>query len=111
MNSDTSLFGGSAPAGLPSNTTPPRLVQLEGQVERLLMITEALWTILREQHGLDEQELLRQMVQIDIRDGKLDGRVASSPPEPCPKCHRIVAKRSMRCMFCGELIAVDPFAR
>ena len=85
--------------------------QLQLQAERLLMITEALWTILKEKHGLEDQELLRQMVQIDLRDGRLDGRVAATPPEPCPKCQRIVAKQSVRCMYCGEPLLMNPFAR
>jgi hypothetical protein len=87
------------------------VARLQAQVERLLIVTEALWTILREKTGLDEQELLRQMVQIDLRDGKLDGRVASTPPEPCPKCHRIVSKGAIRCLYCGEPLLTNPFAR
>ena len=75
------------------------------------MITEALWLILQEKQGLENKELLRQMVQIDLRDGRLDGRVAPSPPEPCPKCQRIVAKGGVRCLYCGEPLAMNPFAR
>lgn len=85
--------------------------QLQAQVERLLMVTEALWTILKEKNGLEDQELLRQMVQIDLRDGRMDGKVAAAPPEPCPKCQRIVAKNSVRCMYCGEPLLMNPFTR
>lgn len=85
--------------------------RLQAQVERLLMITEALWNILKEKHGIQDEELLRQIVQIDLRDGQLDGRVAAAPPEPCPKCQRIVAKGSLRCMYCGEILLTNPFAR
>ncbi len=102
----------------PLSITPPTrssgasdVVELEARIERLLIITESLWTILKEKHGLDEQELLRQMVQIDMRDGKLDGRVPPTPPQPCPKCNRMLNRRNVRCMFCGEPIAINPFAR
>ena len=105
----------SSPDPLPSrpvNTlSASDISQLQMQVERLLMVTEALWTILKEKHGLEDQELLRQMVQIDLRDGRMDGRVAATPPEPCPKCQRIVAKQSVRCMYCGEPLLMNPFAR
>ena len=105
----------SSPDPLPvrSVSTPgaSEISQLQLQVERLLMVTEALWTILKEKHGLEDQELLRQMVQIDLRDGRMDGRVAATPPEPCPKCQRIVAKQSVRCMYCGEPLLMNPFAR
>ena len=96
------------PAGVPGAS---EVFQLQRQVERLMMITEALWTILKEKHGLEDKELLRRIVEIDLRDGQLDGRVATTPPEPCPKCQRIVAKGSVRCMYCGEPLAMNPFAR
>lgn len=87
------------------------VARLQAQVERLLIVTEALWSILKEKNALDDQELLRRMVQIDLRDGRLDGRVAATPPEPCPKCRRVVAKGAVRCMYCGEPLITDPFAR
>jgi hypothetical protein len=67
--------------------------------------------MLREQHGYDDTELLRRIAQIDMRDGRYDHRVASSPPNPCPKCGRVVGKHRTRCMFCGEPIAMMPFQR
>ena len=91
--------------------TTSDVVHLQAEIERLLMITEALWNILKEKNGLEDQELLKCLVEIDMRDGRLDGRVASTPPEPCPKCQRIVAKGSVRCMYCGEPLLMNPFAR
>ena len=108
-------IGFPSPDPLPSRPSTTAgasdIAQLQMQVERLLMVTEALWTILKEQHGLEDKELLRQMVQIDLRDGRMDGKVATTPPEPCPKCQRIVAKNSLRCMYCGEPLLMNPFAR
>lgn len=86
-------------------------MELKMEIERLLIVTEALWTILREKIEVDEEELVRQMVAIDLRDGKLDGKLAKTPPVPCPKCKRVVAKRHTRCLYCGELIRPEPFAR
>jgi hypothetical protein len=85
--------------------------QLKSEVERLYFITEALWRILKEKHGLDDNEVVRQIALIDLEDGKLDGRKAKTPPQPCPKCGRILAKQRTSCMFCGELVAADPFER
>ena len=98
--------------GRPSSTPGTSdIAKLESQIERLLMITEALWTLLKEKHGLEDQELLRRIVEIDLRDGRLDGRVAPTPPGPCPKCQRIVSKQSVRCLYCGEPLLMNPFAR
>lgn len=87
------------------------LADLEFEVERLRIVAEALWRILKEKHGLDDNELIRQITLIDLADGRLDGRVAPTPPAPCPKCQRTLGKNRPRCLFCGEPIAADPFQR
>ena len=87
------------------------ILELQLKVERLLIITEALWSILKEKHGFEDQELIKRMVEIDLRDGRLDGRVATTPPQACPKCKRTLPKGKPKCMFCGELIPPTPFAR
>ena len=84
---------------------------LKEDVERLLLITEALWKIVQEKHGLDDKELLKQITMLDIADGKLDARKKKSPPKLCPKCQRALAKHRPKCMFCGEPILFDPFER
>lgn len=84
---------------------------LKADVERLLMITEALWTILKEKHGYEDNELIKRIVTIDMRDGKLDGKVAVSPPQKCPKCDRTLFKNRPRCLYCGEPVIADPFQR
>src|SRR6187549_699175 len=87
------------------------LQELRGEVERLYFITEALWRILKEKLALDDNEIIRQITIIDLEDGVLDGKKAKTPPQPCPKCARPVGKQRLKCMYCGELIASDPFAR
>jgi hypothetical protein len=84
---------------------------LRSDVERLLMITEALWMILKEQHGFDDNALVKRIVEIDMRDGKLDGRVAPTPPQKCPKCNRTLFKNRSRCIYCGEYVVMNPFER
>lgn len=84
---------------------------LEQDVERLLMITEALWNILKEKHGYDDNELIRRIGEIDFRDGRLDGRKAAAPPRQCPHCHRILIKKRPFCMYCGKPVARNPFER
>ena len=49
-------------------------------IERLLMITEALWMLLKKEHGYTDDVLLQRIREIDLRDGELDGRVAVRPP-------------------------------
>lgn len=99
---------------LPARTTQEpsgELQQLRGEIDRLYFITEALWRILRDKHGLAEEEIVRQIAIIDMEDGKLDNRKAKTPPQPCPKCNRLLAKQRQKCMYCGELVAINPFDR
>ncbi len=84
---------------------------LASDVERLLMITEALWAFVKEHHGLSDEELVRQITRIDMKDGKLDGRVEKTEPVPCSSCGRAMAKRRATCIYCGTLTRQDPFAR
>ena len=73
---------------------------LQAEVERLFMITEALWTILKEHHGYSDGDLEQLVTQIDLRDGKLDGKVAASP-HPCAACGKPVSRRRPLCIYCG----------
>ena len=85
--------------------------QLRQEIERLLLITEAMWKLLEEKLGMAEADLVREMVKIDMRDGKLDGRVAASGPQECPACQRILFRHRPRCLYCGELVPPRPFER
>jgi hypothetical protein len=99
-----------APA-VPQRSESADIAQLRADVERLYFITEALWRIIREKHGLADEEIVRQITAIDVEDGQLDGRKAPQPPQPCPKCGRTLTKQRLKCMYCGEFIAVNPFER
>ena len=94
-----------------SADAPANVAEMRADIERLYFITEALWRILKEKHGLDDLEIVRQITAIDMEDGKLDGRKAKTPPQPCPKCGRTLGKQRTKCMYCGELIVVNPFER
>ena len=101
----------SQPIQQPRSESIADIAEMKAEIERLYFITEALWRILKEKHGLDENEIVRQITMIDLEDGKLDQRKAKTPPQPCPKCGRVLGKQRVKCMYCGELIAVNPFER
>ena len=107
-------FGMSNPDPTPLHSgrgQETEIIALKTQVERLLFITEALWRILREKHGLEEGDLAKQMAIIDLEDGRLDGRKPPTLAQPCPKCQRMLSKERPTCLYCGEPITLDPFAR
>ena len=84
---------------------------LQLDVERLLMITEALWMILKEQHGYTDEHLQERVMEIDLRDGRLDGKVAPSDPTKCPACDRPLGRKRMSCIYCGEAVMPGLFDR
>ncbi len=75
------------------------------------MITEALWMMLKKQHGYSDDDLSKLVSEIDLRDGRLDGRVAKSPPQPCPYCKKMMARHRPLCIYCGKPVPPTPFAR
>jgi hypothetical protein len=85
------------------------MLQLE--LERVLMISEALWSILKEKFALSDEELEQRVMEIDLRDGKLDGQVARSGPAQCPHCQRPVLSRRPICLYCGQPFQPDLFGR
>ena len=85
---------------------------LRSNIDRLLMITEALWGILKEQHGYSDEELVKRVSEIDMRDGALDGRVVTGESPVCPECNRShIARNRAFCLYCGARITNDPFDR
>lgn len=82
---------------------------VEARCERLAMLCEAMWTLINEKLGVTDEELVDRINEIDLRDGKLDGRVARDGPLMCHKCERPIAERFSKCMYCGAPVARSPF--
>ena len=85
---------------------------IQCDVEKLFMITQALWTLLQDQHGYSDEDLIQRVQEIDLQDGKLDGKVAKSKIRPdCPECGRKLMGKRPVCLYCGTEVALDPFER
>jgi hypothetical protein len=78
-----------------------RIRELQERIDRLTLISAAMWKLLQERVGLSEKTLLDKIEQIDLTDGKLDGRLRKDAVS-CPKCNRSIASRHTRCIYCGE---------
>ncbi len=74
---------------------------LEGKVDALALTCQAMWELLRDRSKLTEDDLIAKVNEIDLRDGREDGKM-STDAIPCSNCGRMVSKRHERCMYCGE---------
>ncbi len=84
---------------------------LNWKVEKLYMITEALWRTLKESQGLEDSFLENLVEEIDAEDGKLDGKVAKSSPLECPGCGRAMSAKLKKCIYCGSTAKGAVFRR
>ncbi len=90
-----------------------RLTEIEFKLERLSLITHALWDLLKDRHGYSDEELNDWINLTDLKDGRLDGRYkVNTPPLNCPKCGRVVSRTQNRCIYCGGIASpAVPFDR
>ena len=79
------------------------LAELEQKIESLALTCQALWEIARDQSGLTDEQLMAKVAEIDTRDGAADGKM-NSGVQPCTKCGRVLSKRHMKCLYCGEQV-------
>lgn len=70
------------------------------RTDRLALVCQALWELLRERAGLSENDLVQRIREIDLRDGVADGRI-TPVPVVCPACHRQSTSRREECLYCG----------
>ena len=81
----------------------------EQDIERLLMVTEALWRIVKQKHGMADRDLERLVEAIDLEDGVRDGKVRRVQADSCDNCQKTITRHRTSCLYCGEPIAVDIF--
>ncbi len=78
------------------------LRDVQEQLDRLTLACAALWSLLK-QHGHAEEELIARMQDLDLRDGKPDGRLTPGPLT-CAGCQRKAASHRETCLYCGATL-------
>ncbi|MBI1318657.1 MAG: hypothetical protein GC168_06880 [Candidatus Hydrogenedens sp.] len=92
----------AAQANTQATANRTEIRELTEQVERLSLLNQALWELLSEKTGLTDADLERRARDIDLRDGKADGKMTRTAVR-CPSCSRVNSSRHGQCMYCGTL--------
>ena len=93
----------------PKSDSRSTIRELESRLDKLELVTEALWRLLCRSSDLTDDDLLQEMTDLDLEDGKYDGKVARVPFKECPNCGRKNAKKHPNCMYCGQVLLMEPF--
>ncbi len=73
---------------------------LQRHVERLSLASQAMWELVKDRTALTEAELDNKILEIDARDGRLDGKITTKPFN-CPSCNRPTSSTGDNCVMCG----------
>ncbi|MGI9665714.1 MAG: hypothetical protein ACR2N2_01255 [Acidimicrobiia bacterium] len=79
------------------------IIDLNERVDRLILVIDAMWSLL-EESGYTDEQLIARIQHIDEQDGQLDGRRTPLASD-CSKCGAKVAPGLDACQFCGAAIA------
>ncbi len=88
--------------------TSTDLAFLQQQVDRLSMICEAMFELIKTHTDISDEELMGKMAELDLSDGVADGKITRGPVT-CTNCNRANARRRELCLYCGEPLKTKPF--
>ena len=83
----------------------------QARLDTMALTIMGMWSLMQDRMGVTEAELVERMQQLDLQDGKLDGKVAPTMSSQCRGCRRRMSTRHKRCVYCGgEALDTRPFA-
>lgn len=101
--------GAAASAGTFASADTSRIHDVNDRLDRLVIVTEAMWSLLAES-GYTGEQLEERILAMDSADGVADGRVYRQKLR-CPNCDSVVLEGFGRCQICGtEVGGESPFA-
>lgn len=79
-------------------------------LERLYMVVHAMWDLLSERVGLTDADLEAKLMEIDLRDGRIDGQDATETAmQVCQHCGKAIPAGQIQCQWCGALTGCGVF--
>ena len=102
-NINTMTGSGSSPGQ--TGTAEGDIDAIASQVAAIALTCQAMWEIMRDNDiNLSDDLILKKMEEIDLRDGKRDGKISTTIFE-CASCGRKVSSSKSNCLYCGTAIS------
>ena len=74
------------------------------ELEELTLACQAMWELLRDHLGLTDPHLKAKILEIDARDGTVDGKIGAELID-CPHCGQKGSTMKPNCVYCGHRLA------
>jgi hypothetical protein len=71
------------------------------ELEELTLACQAMWELLRDHLGFTDDHLKAKILEIDARDGVVDGKIGAEVID-CPHCGQKASTTKPNCMYCGH---------
>lgn len=71
------------------------------EVEELTLACQAMWELLRDHLGFTDEHLKAKMLEVDARDGTVDGKIGAQLVD-CPHCRQKASTSKPNCVYCGN---------
>jgi hypothetical protein len=92
-------------ASVRSGASVNDIEDLNDRVDRLILVVDAMWSLL-EEGGFSDVQLRRRIAEIDRQDGKEDGK-RRDLAATCTSCGSKVPVGRATCQFCGADAPID----
>ena len=73
------------------------------ELEELTLACQSMWELLRDHLGFTDEHLKAKILEVDARDGKVDGKIGAEVVD-CPHCGQKTSTVRPRCAYCGESV-------
>ena len=83
-----------------------KISRLEEKIEFMRVANQVLWEIVSEKCGVTVDEFKARVMEVDVRDGALDGRVTMRILD-CPNCHQKVNSKRALCLYCEAPLPLE----
>ncbi len=74
--------------------------ELAQRMERMQLACQAMWELIRDRTQITEEDLENKILEVDTRDGKIDGKI-STQTLTCHACGKPTNSKREFCVVCG----------